>query len=140
MIIKPKYLAFIIFLLIAFAGFYHHDYADWKIKKEHRIICGKIISVRKDRIGFFIKYEFSIDEKNQNINSSSCLTETKNKFEGGIDNILVVFEKNNPDNNRLLENVHDFQDYRIKPKDTIGLTCNPNSVVIFWPEGYISSN
>lgn len=55
--------------------------------------------------------------------NSICKKYTENRFHEGFNNILIVCEKKDPDNNRLLESSDDFDKFNIIPKDTLGLSC-----------------
>jgi|GEM_PF-3208907 len=99
-----------------------HNNSTKIIKKNHSVYCGTIQSIGRARGGLVIKYELYINKKLLEFNSV-CTKHTQNRFNNGDTNILVVIEKNNPRNNRLLESSDDFEKFNISPSDTLGLSC-----------------
>ena len=118
---KAEFLLLLIFLLASI--FFFNGYRqDKKIKNNHTIVCGTIISNYYSK-GNYIKIEFLFENKKIET-SASCSIATKNNFEHGINKILLAIEKKRPENNNILENPKDFTNFLITKEDTLGLLCN----------------
>lgn len=118
-----KWAFFFAFLLTCLIMYYFKVKADNRIKKNHVIVCGRIIRISSGRGGWLIDYEYYVN--NQRIQpNESCTTDTKIKFENGDNRILVVYERDNIYNAEILENREGFIKYQVTEKDTAGLNCN----------------
>jgi hypothetical protein len=94
-----------------------------KIRKNHTITCGKILSIREGAKGkIFIEYEYKCNEKYRRI-STECKNITSENYKNGINNVLIAVEKNNCRIHILLEEESDFLELDIKPVDTLGISC-----------------
>jgi len=102
-----------------------HNNSTELLKKKHTVYCGTIQSIGRARGGLIIKYEFYINKKLLEFNST-CTKYTQNRFQNGNTSILIVIERNNPSNNRLLQSSDDFEEFNIIPSDTLGIRCLHN--------------
>ena len=94
-----------------------------KIRKNHTIACGKILSIREGAKGkIFIEYEYKCNEKYRRI-STECKNITSENYKNGLDYIFVAVEKNNCKLHILLEEESDFLQLDVKPEDTLGISC-----------------
>ncbi|MEP6747511.1 MAG: hypothetical protein ABJB86_07280 [Bacteroidota bacterium] len=118
----------VIFLLIgiiAFVIFYNTvilGHSNGKIIPNHTVVCGDITDMRTGK-GTNVIYEFSFDGKKYKDNVL-CPAMTMAAFKQGKRKLLIVFEKGNPGNNRILADVDDFARYMITENDTLNVPCD----------------
>src|SRR5450631_2979173 len=108
--------------LVAIAIFYNtviRGHYTRKIIANHGVVCGDITDMRSGK-GTNVLYEFSYNGKKYNENVS-CPAMTLAAFKEGKRRLLVVFEKDDPTNNRILADVDDFARYMITESDTLNV-------------------
>lgn len=94
-----------------------------RIRLNHDIVCGEILSVKQNRSGGLIRYEFSYNNKVYKP-TASCLSETKREFEMGRRKIFIAVLKGDAFHNVILETEKDFVKYNINYDDTAGIRCD----------------
>ena len=120
-----RVIIFILFVLCVLLKLYLNNQNKFHLRNNHEICCGYIKSIRRGRAANIIYYEYTI--KGITIfDHRFCSQLTKTNFEKGADKILIVYEKGDIRNNRLLENNQDFNELNILDFDTLGINC-PNT-------------
>ena len=95
---------------------------DKKIIENHLLACGHIVRMRAGK-GVNVIYEFFVNGKRFEENVSSPVG-TYNSYKNGNSKILIVFQKDDPENNRILSGDDDFARFRISKQDTVNIHCN----------------
>ena len=119
---KIKWALLIIVISLCLYQFRQRDEEVGRIKQSHNLYCGTILSTGESKGGFTIKYEFVVVGKIIN-GYRGCTKYTESRFKNGLNNILIIAEKSNLLNNRLLESSSDFEKFNIVASDTLGLSC-----------------
>ena len=92
-----------------------------KLRTNHILVCGNIIGMYTGK-GSNVVYEFFLDSNRYEFNKS-CPNKTYDNYKMGIKRILLVVEKEHPDNNVILDKSEDYQKFDIKDEDTLNLKC-----------------
>src|SRR3954447_11301942 len=100
---KLKIVLFLFFLLLITVLFYRSYSLDSQLNKNREITCGTILTINRSRGGSIIKYEFALNGKKIISSGKGCTDATRQNFERGGDKIFVVFDKEDPLNNQILE-------------------------------------
>lgn len=116
-----KCILFSLFILVIIALFIRAYFLDEKIKKSHKVVCGKIQSINSSRGGWILHYEFFYNSHKIR-GSQGATLDIKHKFELGNTSCLIVLELGNPHNCIVLQKKSDFEKFSINIKDTIGLS------------------
>ncbi len=95
---------------------------DKRIKNNHIVVCGTILSSSYSK-GNYITVEYFFNDKVFK-KLSDCTVTTKNDFEQGRKRLLIALENNFPDNYKILENAIDLENFSISNIDTLGVLCN----------------
>ena len=119
---KQTWNLFWVFAILVTILFIYKFKRDKRIKNDHIVTCGTIDSIKRGKGGWHINYEFSCQGEIIKSNGS-CMPNTKEKFDVGDNNILVVVDKKDCYNCEILETNDDFREFNIITEDTLGVKC-----------------
>jgi hypothetical protein len=94
---------------------------DSLIQKSHFVVCAEITDMRFGK-GTNIIYQFKYSNKVYHHNQSASEQIIRN-YKKGKKGILVVFQKENPNNARILYDENTFIKFNIHEADTVGINC-----------------
>jgi hypothetical protein len=99
-----------------------------KLNKNHIVLCATISSVNYEAEARgsrnSINYSFVYNTQKIEIEDNDCTLSTADKYENGVNRILVVVSKSDPYVNALLENSSDYNKFNISQQDTTGVLCS----------------
>lgn len=94
---------------------------DRRLKHNHILVCATITNMRAGK-GVNVIYNFEMKGVRYEFNKSSPKATLLN-YDNGITKILVVVDRENPGNNRILYDESIYDKYDVIPADTIGILC-----------------
>ncbi|MBX2938434.1 MAG: hypothetical protein KF880_00010 [Ferruginibacter sp.] len=118
---KQDVILLIIFMILLSLVFYKISNRK-KIIMNPEITCGKIIKASTTKSGGLLNFEYQVNDIKYN-NSFGCTYNALNKFNSGHVNILVLYQKNNPKNSMIIENLNRLDEFNINYTDSIVLKC-----------------
>ena len=116
---------FLIIAIVLFMVVYNSTIGKSYTKKlvaNHVVICGSITQMLGGK-SISVVYEFYYKGKRYEYTKGSP-KKTYDDYKNGKASILIIFQKDNPDNNRILSKEDDFMTYEITEQDTLNVSCN----------------
>ena len=130
---KVGLILILIFVLFLFVGEYKTRIIREKISKNknHIIMCVKIINSYVRKGVYCIEFQFIYNGKTYGtgfLNEIDISSKNYyNKYQYGMTNIMIIFNKDDPSSFQLIEDYSDFKKYNITINDTLGINC-PNCI------------
>lgn len=119
---NSKIILLIFFIVIVLFFLLRRNKLDNDISNNHDVTCGNIIEMRAGK-GINVIYSFEYKNKIDTFNES-CPQETFEKYKKhSIYKLIVVIEKNNMKNHRIIATDEDFVKFNLKTEDTLRLNC-----------------
>lgn len=117
----------LIAVAIAYAWIYHNVKVVpriVRIQENHVVVCAGIINYRETLKTSEMDFSFTYNGHEYNFTKNNTSKLTLRAWKDGKAWVLIVLEKDHPDNWRMLEEYEDFEYYGIKDADTAGILCN----------------
>ena len=113
-----------IFIVLFFVRYYSIRVPkNVKVQVNHDVVCGQIIKYIHSYKFSEMTFKFQYQAKQFTFNMTPTASVIK-KYSENKGNILIVVEKDNPLNWRILGEWDNFTFYNIERKDTVGLPCD----------------
>lgn len=113
----------IFFILILFIGYVNNFFVEKNISKKHIVVCGKVYAIHPQGGNRVATYEYSVKGKIYRAGEQFCTYETRQNFEKGDSNVIVVVQSDDYSNTRIISTSDDVLKYHIVSLDTVGLRC-----------------
>jgi len=95
-----------------------------RIQNNHLVICADILKYEQSYKVRDMTFRFSYNGREFVFTNQNTSRFVVQGYKNGKTNVMIVFEKDNPNNWRMLGDDEDFTYYNIKSEDTLGLKCS----------------
>ena len=94
-----------------------------RVIKNHVVVCADIVDAKFIKLLPYFRLKYSYKGKTY-YDLRPARHYSFMRYKTGIRNLLLVIEKEDPENYRVLDDLTDFAFFRITEEDTIHISCN----------------